>query len=80
MSMTKELLNTLSTGDVVTNAKTSECKMVFVIVSSPNNISVEKLTADFGDWELTKSRTYITERELQEIAAYHKKMEEDSKQ
>lgn len=74
--MTKELINTLSTGDRVANSKTGEKAMVGVLtIPASGMVGIEALEpAD--DWELTKSRLVFTDAERRSLEAYHKELKE----
>ena len=74
--MTKEVLNTLTTGDVVVN---KDGKTAMVSIVSPNIsgiLSVEALLPDLENWELQQSRLFVSDAELRRIEEYHKKIRE----
>lgn len=74
--MTKELLFTLSTGDLVRNTKTKQESMVVVIVQNGQHLKDISELEPLEDWELVKSRLTVTKEELARIAEYHQKIKE----
>jgi predicted Abi (CAAX) family protease len=74
--MNKDLLYTLSTGDKVKNTKTGQEGMIVIMAQNRDYLFTIKDLNPPEDWELTRSRTHITQAELDAIAEYHRKLKE----
>lgn len=74
--MTKETLYTLSTGDVVVNKDGSTAMIAVISPKVSGILTIDDLLPNLENWELSKSRQYVSEAELRKIDEYHKKLKE----
>lgn len=72
--MTKEMLRTLSTGDVVVNKDGTAAMIVIASPKISSIMTVEELLPDLDNWELHKSRLFLSDEDRRKIEEYHKKM------